>query len=671
MTSTDGYRSILPSGTSQPHWLRATKSDWSPDVVVCFDTETVEHADGPDKVLTLRCWDATARLRHGKAPAWPRGWKGSGETAAELCDFLVDASGATGEAWALAHNLGFDLAVTAAPLELAKRGWDLDACSIGDDSTWWAMKRDGHRIVLADSWSWLVCSLDVAARDIGRRKVRLPGNDAPLSTWHRRCRQDVALLDELIGQMLDWWDAERIGRWGITGASTGWAAMRRQLHGAKVLVGPDDLRTATEREAQFGGRREVWRIGKFTGTFVADWDFELAHLRIAAHHLLPERPAGRFDRMGDDEPIGPDSRTNVIARCTVSTDRPVAPCRIGDDIWWPDGTFATVLTGPEITFARAQGAKVDVHSGWRYVMGYALRDWAAWTLSLLAARSDQVPPPVRRMAKGWARSVVGRFASHSSRVVESGRCGAGQWELEPGRMLGTNQPFEILRFAGREMTIYHDLDGPDCFPAVTAFVESYCRVALGEMLAARPANRLLQCNTDGWWETRAALSEKERPAPVPLPHNLVRKALVRSVMVWGPNHVAGEGWRRLAGVAADATKNDAGGWSWHDWPTLRTALGDGAPGTYRRPGRKLTLAQHYARRWVLTTGETVNPTAVVDRYGVNALVPWAATLGRLEGDELAPAQDPRLDQLRGEEPYPPVILHQDGYGVPGRAETAG
>ena len=80
-----------------------------------------------------------------------------------------------------------------------------------------------------------------------------------------------------------------------------------------------------------------------------------------------------------------------------------------------------------------------------------------------------------------------------------------------------------------------------------AFVESYTRVALASMLDSRDPRLLLQCNTDGWWESRAGAAKRlRRPRASRGPSASIRKALERRLLVRGPNHVLSPHERRYS-----------------------------------------------------------------------------------------------------------------------------
>lgn len=630
---------------AKPHYLYTGAATWSPDVIVSFDTETRATAVGADEHQSLRCWSALTRIRHDACPHLPKTAATGGIDAGSLADVVEAAADITGEAWVFAHNLGFDLTVTALPFLLIERGWHLDGFHLGDESCWWALEMTGKRIVLTDSWSWVRCSLEDVGRDLGRRKRALPDNDAPIGEWQARCRKDVAILDEVMTTILDWWDANELGRFGVTGASCGWSAMRQFAPPRSILVGPEEDRTAFERRAIHAGRKEVFRVGNISGTWCADNDFVSAYCTAAAHLPLPLRPARQRAPQTPLTEAQEDARYDFIGEVEITTRRPCAPAKIDGETWWPVGTFRTVLCGPEVRFAATVADKVEVIWCRWYRMGHALSEWGSWCLDLATSSTGTVPGPIRRIAKGWGRSVVGRFAARTSQEVSNRPATSPGWSIEAGHDFTTGAEIEVVTIGGREITLRKDQDASDCSPAVTAFVEAYCRVALGTVINTLDPTKLLQCNTDGWWQSGVHQHRAGEVEQGPWPFLVSRKALERQLVILGPNHVITPHERRLSGIPRDAATDDAGRFQFQDWPSMRWQLEHGRPGTYIRPARTVTLADNYCRRWVLDTGETIPVTTAVDEQRQTHILPWSKSWGRLPGDQLATVQIETLAAL--------------------------
>lgn len=636
---------------ARPHWLTPAGATTTPRVIVSFDTEChAQEIDGSE-VLTLRCWDAVIRSRRQGADLRSVVAHRSGEAASDLADLLGAAAEIDGECWAFAHNLGFDLTVTSLPMVLSQAGWETEFVNLGDETCVFILERDGCKLVITDSWSWLRSPLSAAARDVGMRTGRLPAQASNLADWHRRCAHDVAILDRLLGELLDWWDATQPGAFGITGSACGWRTLRAMVPSKAVLVGTEEHRTAFERSALHGGRKEVWRVGEIKGRWVADYDLIAAHLTTVAHLPLPNVPL-RGERIGlIADPLAPPEGVGTICEVEITTQTPCAPVKIDGDVWWPVGRFRTVLSSVELAEVVKAAERVEVLQAQWYRLTDALAPWGRWCLDLLDDGADDIPAVVRRVAKGWGRAVPGRFALRVATLIGERPATHLGWGVEQGVEHGSGAHIEMVSYGGRERTYRKDQDGADVNPAVLAFVEGYLRAAMAATLALRPPERLLQVNTDGWWEVCADSRETVGANECPAPYNLSRRAHVRGVKIIGPNHVTTADERRLSGIPKDAREDEGGAFTWQDWPGLRWQLQYSRPGEYLRPRKGMALQPHYCRRWVLTTGETVPASVDLSRDGAPLILPWAQTAQRRHGDRLAQHQVPALHALRdGGEP---------------------
>lgn len=627
------------------HWLQPAGKPQSPQVIVSFDTETQPGVRDGQEILTLRCWDAIVRHRAGAGGHCDVTTDWAGEKAGDLVAVLEAAAQINGEAWCFAHNAGFDLTVTSLPMILAANGWEPTFVNIGDETCVFMMSRNKVKLTITDTWSWLRCSLQDAAKDVGMRKVKLPDDDDTLAAWHHRCHHDVQILDQLLADLLDWWDTQQLGAFAVTGASCGWRTLRAKIEERSILVGAEQPRTSLEREAIFGGRKEVWQVGRLRGRWIEDWDLQAAHLTTVASLPMPVVPLRVENIAPPPSAASPPPGLGAVVRVKVDTRVPCCPVRVADDVWWPVGTFETVLTTPELAEVIELADRVEILQAQWYRLSDAMQAWGQWCIGLQGAGDEQVPKVVKRVAKGWGRSVPGRFALRTSKLIGERQATHLGWALETGHDLDTGEELETITYGGVERTYRKDQDGVDVSPVVLAFVEGYVRAAMSATLRRREPAGLLQCNTDGWWEIRAGRLALSAPDAVPAPYRAVRKAVARDVTVHGPNHITAKGDRRLAGIPKDAKQALDGSYLWQDWPGLRWQLQFSRPGEYIRPGREMMLADHYCRRWVLTTGETIPVSCSLSPSGVPCLLPWSQAAGRRQGDVLARHQVPALMDL--------------------------
>jgi hypothetical protein len=627
------------------HWLRSNEKVWSPDAFVVFDTETSWLTEEKREVHVPRCWALDYVTRHLEEGTSDRHERYADVDICELAPTIDALAFRRPETWCFAHNLGFDLAVSALPERLSDLGWTVADFWLGDESTWVILKQRSRKLVLTDSWSWLRMRVEDMAKTMRRRKLDLPANAGSKAAWLARCADDVDILQSALCTLMDWWDANELGKWGITGSSCGWAAARHKMPPKSILVGPDNVRSHFERQAIYGGRREAWYVGHVSTAGASDYDFVGAYPTVVANLPIPRKPIGHFDHLPSDSPALTASSIGVIAEVTVTTDVPCCPVRIGGEVWWPIGTFQTVLASPEITLALGLGATVEIGSGYSYSLAKSLAYWAEWCLATQHDRSGRTPQLAKMMAKGWGRSVIGRFAQRNSKEIFRRPATRHGWHLEHGKDHVSGAPLDIVTMGGEERWLLRDQEGRETFPAIFAWVESCTRAALTRTVLARPQGRVLQCDTDGWLE-RERPSTRPAPLPgVPAPFMVRRKGRYEHVRVQAATQLWLDSERRTAGIGRSALELARDEYSWWDWPSLRWQLQHGETGTFTRTKREAVIHGDSAKRWVLLDGNTLPVRVQADGNNGTQIMGFLSSYLFDQGPGLAPAQHPALRGL--------------------------
>ena len=521
------------------HYLSSNDSTWTPPAVLTLDTETRVIQEYPE-IQELRCWHVRADYRMGTRRLAGEHAEGSGLTAADLARRVSKWASRWAETWVYAHNLNFDLTVTKLPLLLAGHGWVTVDMALDGARPWMVLQHGNRKLVIADSYSIWPVPLAELANATGIVKPPLPDDDQ-LETWIERCAADTLILHTALLTAMNWHDENQLGRWALTGASTGWNTMRH-LQAAKtskrartarerlglpgvdqaaqpVVIDPDPDGRANDRRAIYGGRRETWRWGKLTPGTYHELDFERAYQTIMAGCPLPRKRGRWFDSLPLDSRLidDPAQQWGIIAECDIETDTPRWPCRIhvtpttpppGDRtdqpgvtsdsknrVFYPVGRFRTVLAGPDVAEARRLGCLKAVGHGQVHQLGFAARPWAAWSL---AAQDDPDTPAVVRLAlKHQGRAVAGKWAARAWSKTIIGASTTYGWSYEDCYIQETKTRGAIIDLAGTKFLSVPAADGDNAYPAALAWIESYTRVALGRAIEALGAAVVIQCDTDG------------------------------------------------------------------------------------------------------------------------------------------------------------------------------
>lgn len=629
------------------HRLGANKREWTPGRIVVFDTETTTAADDDGADLNLRCW-TMCMVRRDVKPGRPRvvsWWDGlHGHELASVLDKTVTTTSAH---WAFAHNLGFDLTTTRLPEHLTELGWEWTQGTVTAASPWMRWSKGNRGLTLADSFSHLPTSVERIGEQLGMPKLRRPADDAPLDEWLRYCRRDVEIIVAALVQLLDWWDAEQLGSFSVTGAQTGWNAMRHRKPSPDVHIDVDTEPRDFARAASYGGRRQVWRVGDLVGGPWAEIDMALAHAHICRDELLPVATLGWLESVPPKHPVWTDGRVGLIADCTVRTEEARWPLWTDAGVLYPVGEFRTRLAWPELQEARRRGELVDVGRALALALGRPMETWAAWVIAELASPPTPATVGPWLAMKGWSRATVGKWASRSAREVLNAAADGPGFRVEAGFYQHPDVPAWTVSLGGRCRVFVRDQDADDAFPAVYAFVCSYQRLALDRLVEMVGREHVVQCNTDSVvCEARNALyAAEDTDDPLPglldalrgpgvdsaaLPP-LAVKALADHLRIRTPEHwVLGDGEhqrRRLASVPRGAVETDPWVFAGDVWPGLPQQLQIGRRETFRLQHRTVDLSGARPLGWVDVLGRVLPPRFHV-AGGVNVLerpqlVGWA------------------------------------------------
>lgn len=637
------------SRTVPVHYLRRNEACWTPPAAICLDTETRQELDDGAEVHTLRVWVARMTDRRAPKNATPLDAWSDGGTGEELAHQVHAWCRGRRTVWLYAHNLHFDLCTSDLICQLGLLGWRVTDFAVDGQVPFVRLARGESHLVVADSWSWLPVPLTVVAGAVAVAKPPLPAEGDGMGAWLARCRADVAILSAAMLTLMSWWDANELGRWSITGGTSGWNVMRHLPSQRRILIDPDPGKVAADREAIYGGRRGQWRTGDLPPGRYLELDLERAYTVACRDLPLPCERLARFASLPLDHPWLRCDRYGVIARVLIETDVPRWPVRAGRRVWYPVGEFWTVLAGPDIAEAARLGCLRAVGAGYVHRLGYALRPWALWCLGAQADTTGATPPVVKITLKHWGRSVVGKWAQRGFTRVELGAAPTAGWWFGEGWNHTQDVRCSIVDFGGIRWQVSASADGDNTYPAVLAFVESYVRVTLGRVVAAIGDQLMVSCDTDGVLTGRVTPVTARRAREAAEPFTLREKAWYKRVTALGPQHAILDGRRRFAGVPASAAVKQDGTLTALLWPKLAWQMRHGRAGAYVRPGQDYTIGGTYAPGWVLLDGSVRAVETAVDADGGNRLLAWPQTRWALTGRSLGPVQNPSLGGYGGEQ----------------------
>lgn len=651
-------RPAVPPGRDgrQGRYLPRNDSVYTPALVAAFDTEARRLQTPAGETHTLRLWTARVATRRQQKTVTPDQQIARGYTGADLAAAITGWMRSAPSCWLYAHNLGYDLPVSALVGHLAVLGWQVSECSSDPAYVWLVMRKGKQAITISDLFYLLPMRLADIGGLIGQNKMPMPPEDAPDEAWFDYCQNDTDVALAAVMILLDHWDSYALGRWRMTGAASGFAAMRHTHDGARMVIFEDQAGSDLDRSSIYGGRRHAWRHGHLPAGRYVNYDISAAYATAAASWNLPHKRGQHFDRLDVDDRRVWRPEICVIAQVELETDRPSFPARAAGGIAYPVGRFTTTLAGPEIDYARQLGMLRAIGPGQFHLLGAGMRAFFSRVTDWGRPGVAPIDPAAAAMWKQFGRGVVGKFSQRGYQTEVTAMLTDRDWFYEQGYDLATGQSFWLVHRAGRIEKRWQQGDARNAYPAVTAVVESLVRVTLDRVIAAAGPGAAVLCDTDGLWldmTARPDLAAMQRAAE---PFTLRLKDETSRIEIAGPQSYDWQGGSRHAGRPRNMTRTGPDTWAGDVFPGLAWQMAHGRAGEYQLVAHQWKQEACTIRAWVTDDGHVAPLEIDLDAAGSNHLTPWLETSAALSGRRLGPSQHADLAGLWDpEQPGIPVL----------------
>jgi len=631
---------VVPS-----HYLSENHKAWSPPVIIWWDTEAWrEWLEGGGERQTLRLWCARRDIRRHETRAGEverAGGKTVGELAAQIDAWTAGHK----TTWCYSHNLDYDLQLSGLIGQMCALGWQVTGQALASRSPWITIKKGSKRITFACSVSWLRKSLAEIAPGVGMVKPELPGNDAPDAVMRERCAADVDILAAIMGQLLTWWDRRECGYWSATGSATAWNHWRHKYTDGSIWIDRDDDGTEHDRTAIYGGARGVARWGRHDNGPFRELDFTAAYAEIAATRNLPHGRLARFDSASLDDPAIDSADRGMIASCLIRTATARWPLRAQGAVIYPTGEFWTVLASPDIAEARRLGCLVEIGEGRYHRLGGQFRKWGRWCIDTNRPGEHGASYAVRLFAKQAGRAVIGKTAQHGYRTTSRWDEPGVSWRMVHGIDLQTGQAITKTVIAGQGTEVTESGDGDNAYPAILAFVESWCRVMLMRAIYDGAPGAAVAWDTDGMlvdasnYPNLAALKKLTRPL------TMREKRSCSWVDVRGPQMIMSDAGNKMSGIPRNTRWNEDGTGEGETWPSLPAQMGAGKEGEVTIQTVRYNYPRLTMMGWLLDDGTVVPADVFRGPDGLPVMRPFDQTAEHAAGRRLAAEQSGPFLQL--------------------------
>jgi hypothetical protein len=495
----------------KPHYIRHNKGTKAPRRIFIVDTETRPERIGGGRKIH--------RLQIG-AYIYARRVKGRWLEEFHYFNYpdlfwsrVVEEANRHKTVWAFAHNWHFDFQTLKGFEVLPRLGcWLLGPFALDSSRLFMNWRCEKGVVKIVDSTNYFKVPLEEIARLYGLKKVEIEDFEkADTAIIMERVKVDVYILYYIIRDLIDWWAAEGLGKFGVSAASLAWNAFRHKFMRHRILSHQNPKLEQAEREAYYGGRTEVFKYGRYQGRFYF-LDVNSMYPAVMKAAFFPTRPLGYGGEATPREiKRAPDG---VIYNCLayIDTDVEIYPKRIqGIGLAFPVGRFITRLIGPELKEAARRGHLAKAEDCYVYKAEPIFKEYVDYFWELRKRYKEAGDKVREQFAKLLLNSLYGKFGQWTKPVKALGTAlmpkymAADFVDAVEGKIGRFYQAGHEVFIQLKEKETWHN-----AAVAISATVTSYARLVLWSLIETAGLENIYYVDTDSLMVDETGL-EKLRP----------------------------------------------------------------------------------------------------------------------------------------------------------------
>lgn len=425
-----------------------------------------------------------------------------------------------------------------------------------------------------------------------------------------------------------WLADHNLGKIKYTASSQALSIWQQVSEGKAIYPHNHAPWSTIERSGYYGGWCNAFYLGEVKEP-VCVLDVKAFYPSLMGAHLFPSKARFGVEKMTVSNLRENLARYGVIARVRIHSENEVYPVRADNQTRYCTGDFWTTLAGPELTYAADRDQIVEVRDSVIYDLDNLFESFVdrLWTVRKGLERSGDVA--WRQVTKLVMNSLYGKFAQvqrgwdwasdevcqdifglpgfRAGQLPESERPKHiprwGSWYLFDG----ADQPLRKFRsIAGDIQEYYRGGEHPDSFVAIPAYVTSYGRVYLRNLLAMCPPESVYYMDTDSIHCSMECYEHLKSLGMVADHHlgKLSLKEKASSARYWNQKVYRLDDRCTIAGLPQKRATMKGEDWIYHVWESLNSIIERGPDGEIQMWERSFRVDGEYHAGRVKASGWT-------------------------------------------------------------------
>jgi hypothetical protein len=562
------------------HFIRGNKSKAYPTRIILFDTETQATPIGP--------YAQRHELRLGVACYWHR----RGENEPDTFDWITFRDPGSFWDWVLAHsyqktrlvlashNLGFDLPILRAFVELPSRGFKLRAFYSKGMTT--LIRFRGHKctLELVDNTNFFAGRLADLGEIVGIPKGNVDFDHVEDADLELYCHRDVEILLRLWQVWLQFIHEHDLGQWYRTLPSQAFGAFRHRFLDKPILIHDHEEALKLEREAYHGGRTEVLRVGRYQDGPYYKLDVNSMYPWAMREYSYPVALRGY-----KTAPTVPYLRKklekyHVVAEVEITTEDPAFQVHLDGHACYPVGKFWTVLTTEELRLVLRRGQIHAVNRLAFYSGAPIFRSYVDYFYPLKVKYTQEGNAPFRTISKGFLNFLYGKFGQRGIQDKLLGECPLGEFRIMECVEYETNKQYDLIYIGGQVIRREKKDESYNSFPAIAAEVTANARLYLWRLVSRAGRESVYYIDTDSLIVNREGMDRLTEVRDLTRLGALKLEGTASTLEIRAPKDYTFGGYTKIKGIRPNAEKLAPATFRQDKFPSIQGLLRSGEASDY-------------------------------------------------------------------------------------------
>jgi hypothetical protein len=337
------------------------------------------------------------------------------------------------------------------------------------------------RLVIVDLGNWFPGELSTIAAACGFATIATHSDWTGDDYNKLQSSLDAFNVHKIFEGLIAFVREAKLGMFRYTASSQAMSAYRHARMNHTIYVHDNAPVMKTEREAYFGGRSDVFRIGKFTETMY-HLDVSALFPSVMKTECFPCQLTRYQQRDGLSWGLPVIDYSSAVMDVEILTDKPLYPLRTESHVIYPVGRFATTLCGAELYRAVHSGCVTKFGSWSEYKMAPIFKLWVddLWAMRCKFRADGNML--YEQLTKRIMNSLYGKFAQLTPSWINC----KGDWSMLPftteTRRNDYTNEWETYRAVGWQcQKLCERKERAGSFYAVAAFVTAAARIRMDNL----------------------------------------------------------------------------------------------------------------------------------------------------------------------------------------------